>query len=386
MWRLTFCRFYRLLLAIVIQRPWPGLARYVHRLLVGFVLVLLIAVTQIINRIAYLADDWLFPAYRDVAVRSPVFVVGAPRTGTTSMHRLLALDDAFTTFSTVECLLTPSILQRQFLMFIKRIDRVLGGPLAAITRLIDTRLLCRLDSMHPVSLHSAEEDYFTLLPQLACFFLIIPFPEARWLHKIARLDSDELSQVEKDLLLEDYHRALQRHIFWHSKWRSHSNPCTLLSKNASFAGSVDTLAKRYPDSRFIVCRRDALRAIDSQFRVIGPIQRWLGLNPDDAKFRQDMISTFEYFHQSLDRLVDNAVASVEIPLPLMSRDTHAVLDLVYSCLGRDCPKSVRRHATAMESTETTPSLTPSACPGAPSTDPMIAQRFALWRFAKEERL
>lgn len=386
MWRVMFCRLCRLLLAIVIQRPWPGLLRYIHRLLAGLALILLIAVTQTINRIAFLIDNWLFPAYRDVAVRSPVFVVGAPRTGTTSMHRLLAYDDAFTTFNTVECLFTPSITQRKLLACIKRVDRSLGGPLAAATGFIDARLLHRLDSMHPVSLHSAEEDYFTLLPQLACFLLIIPFPEARWLHAIARLDSDELSRDEKDLFLEDYHRALQRHIYWHSTSRSQSNPCTLLSKNASFAGSVNTLAKRYPDARFIVCRRDALRAIDSQFRVIGPIQRWLGLDPDDKRFRQDMICTFEHYHQSLDRLVDNATATVEIPLPLMSRNTHAVLDLVYTCLGRDCPESVRQRASAIESTGKTSSLTPTSCPGAPSSDPMISNRLAPWRFAKEERL
>lgn len=145
----------------------------------------------------------------------------------------------------------------------KQLDTFLGGPLAALLAMIEGRLLGRIEHLHPTGLGEAEEDYFTLLPQLACFLLIVPFPEARWLHDIARLDAHELPPQERARLLDTYHRALQRHVYWHCKQRGAEIPCVLLSKNASFAGSVNTLAKRYPDARFIVCRRDALRSIDS---------------------------------------------------------------------------------------------------------------------------
>ena len=48
---------------------------------------------QVINRICFLLDDLFFYEYRGIEVRSPVFILGFPRSGTTHLHRLFAKDD-----------------------------------------------------------------------------------------------------------------------------------------------------------------------------------------------------------------------------------------------------------------------------------------------------
>ena len=42
----------------------------------------------------WVADEVLFPAYRTTPLTAPVFIVGGFRTGSTSLHRALSLDEA----------------------------------------------------------------------------------------------------------------------------------------------------------------------------------------------------------------------------------------------------------------------------------------------------
>lgn len=75
----------------------------------------LFALLQAINGAGLLLDYLLFPDFRRVRVREPLFVVGVPRSGTTFLHRLLAGDrERFTTTALWELIFAPSITQRFF--------------------------------------------------------------------------------------------------------------------------------------------------------------------------------------------------------------------------------------------------------------------------------
>lgn len=39
-------------------------------------------------------DDLLYPEYRDIQLREPVFILAPPRTGSTSLHRALTSDES----------------------------------------------------------------------------------------------------------------------------------------------------------------------------------------------------------------------------------------------------------------------------------------------------
>ena len=79
--------------------------------------------------LGFLLDNIFFRGHRDQQVRSPVFIVGNPRSGTTFLHRLVAKDtDRFSTMKMWEILFAPSITQRKMVAGLATFDRWVGGP------------------------------------------------------------------------------------------------------------------------------------------------------------------------------------------------------------------------------------------------------------------
>ena len=65
------------------------------------------------HAICFFLDEILFPGLRHVTVRTPVFIVGHARSGTTLLHRLMSEDRArFSVFLYYE-LFFPSLLQKK---------------------------------------------------------------------------------------------------------------------------------------------------------------------------------------------------------------------------------------------------------------------------------
>ena len=65
------------------------------------------------HALCFFLDPILFPGLRRVEVRTPVFIVGHARSGTTLLHRLLSKDAArFSAFLLYE-LFFPSLLQKK---------------------------------------------------------------------------------------------------------------------------------------------------------------------------------------------------------------------------------------------------------------------------------
>src|SRR5262249_28350585 len=75
-----------------------------------------------------LALDYVFfPAFRKVKVEAPVFVIGNPRSGTTHLFRLMAMDQArFTSLTFLE-IIFPALVLRWFFDVLRKIDPSLGG-------------------------------------------------------------------------------------------------------------------------------------------------------------------------------------------------------------------------------------------------------------------
>ncbi|MBN7796842.1 sulfotransferase [Parahaliea mediterranea] len=287
---------------LLLPCPFPGIWRYLYRLALGVLLLPLFVAAQCLHWLGFAVDELLFRGYRKVEVRHPVFVLGVPRSGTTRSHRLLAEDPRFTTFSTWECLFAPSISERYAIRAAAALDRRLGAPLHVLVGWLERRVAGALDEVHPISLAAPEEDYLALLPVLCCFVLVIPFPQANWLWRLARFDRD-LPATEQRRFIAGYRRCLQRHLFVHGPDK------TLLSKNASFAGMAHSLARAFPDSRIVVCERDALQVIGSQFNALAGARRLCGLAADEPRFRDQLLASLEFYYRNLDTLKRELPAS-----------------------------------------------------------------------------
>jgi len=313
------------------------MARRLLRAIVGLLALPPFLLLQAINRLCLALDDRLFPAYRQVAVQRPVFILGAPRTGTTAAHRWLAHDARFTTLSTWECLFAPSVLQRRLVGVAGSIDRRLGAPCTTLLSWLASRALRWLDDIHPVSLQAPEEDYLTLLPTLDCFALVIPFPDCGWLWRLARCD-ETFAPGERKAFVAQYRRYLQRHLFVHGEDR------VLLSKNASFAGMARTLAEAFPDARFLICERDSAALARSQFAALAPGRVLFGLPPVDPVFRDRLLATLAFYLANLHALRGQLPVERWLTLPMaeLARDPDGALARVYrDLLDRPLPQELR---------------------------------------------
>lgn len=290
---LFFITLWRALLTFA-SALWAPFER--GRRLSGGLLVLLgmplFLLWQLIQLLGLLIDNVLFRAYRRIEIREPVFVIGPPRTGTTFLHHVLASDPRTTTFRTWECLFATSISLRYVGIGLSRLHRRLGSPLSRFGSWLLRKLTGALDDIHPIRLGDPEEDFLSLMPLFACFLLIVPLPRARWLYRIARADMD-LSRAEQDALFGFYRRAIQRHLYVFGQDK------TFLSKNASFAGSVNCLLREFPDARIVATVRDPMSVVPSQLSSLRPGFAACGFADLPAGFRDNMLALLEHYYLNL---------------------------------------------------------------------------------------
>lgn len=240
-----------------------------------------------------LADDVLFPAYRNVAVREPLFILGAPRSGTTFLHRLVAGDrDRFTTLTLWELIVAPSITQRYCVLGMRRLDSWVGSPMARLAAWLERLALRRLDTVHQTSLRDPEEDYLGLLPVGACFLMVLAFPfdEGIWL--LSRFDT-ALDDAERRNVMRFYKRLVQRHLFVHGPNKR------LLSKNPSFTSMMGSLRETFPEARFFACYRTPLEVTPS---LLSSMDEGFGLFGYDGAadgLHERLMAMLESYYQSI---------------------------------------------------------------------------------------
>lgn len=267
-----------------------GAALNPRRLRFLLVLMPLVVLLQCIHWGALLLDEILFPGYRAVAIRKPVFISGIPRSGTTFLHRILARQTGFTSLSTWEALLAPSILERRALRLLTAVDRRLGAPLRRSVEAVLRRSAGDFDAVHEIDPTAPEEDYLALLPCAGCFMLLLAFPFDGELEALGSVD--RLPERFRDDLLDFYERILQRHLH-----ESGDSP-QLLSKNAAFASWIPLLLERFPDAHAILCIREPLGALSSQLSAIHGARTAFGTDPEGTMTRETFIRLFERnYHQ-----------------------------------------------------------------------------------------
>ena len=277
---------------------------------------------QLINWIGLFLDEILFPGYKTIPIRSPLFILGIPRSGTTFLHRLLSRDKNFTTLTTWECLFAPSITQRTVFKLIASLERPIGSPLQKLTKLLMTTASRNLDAIHDISLDAPEEDYLLLLPVLAVLILLVPFPNERQFQNLAYFDS-RVSPEQKKALLNFYNACLQRHLY------AHGGDRFILSKNAAMLSWQQDLAAYYPDAKFIICTRAPDEALASQLSAIQPGIDFF--NTDSRLYEELFTNTFEHYYRIILKLLSSE--SKQPVITIANRDLrdslHTVINNLY---------------------------------------------------------
>ncbi|UHD17697.1 sulfotransferase [Thiocapsa bogorovii] len=325
--------------------PSPGRPRpSAKRMLVMSGFIPLFALVQGIHWIGFLLDEIFYRGYRRVEIREPLFVLGVPRSGTTYLHRLTANDTALTTFSTWECLFAPSVTQRRFWLGLGRIDARIGRPLGRMLDWIERHAFKGLDAVHAMRLSDPEEDYFALMPALACFILVIPFPQSDLLWQIGLFDRD-MPEARRARLMDFYHRCLQRHLFVHGPEKR------LLSKNAAFAPLAGSLAARFPDARFVVCLREPHATLPSQLSSLEAGINFFDVLSACPDFRERLTNQLGFYYKNLERALGEQPDErcVWVTMRALQSAPARLMLIIYAQLGLPANEKLRgalaRHAS-----------------------------------------
>jgi hypothetical protein len=212
---------------------------------------------EVVHRIAFVLDDLFYPGWRDEPVEAPVFVVGAPRSGTTWFHRLLARDRAtFTAMSLGEILVAPAVCQKKLLLGLAALDRWLGAPLARAYRALHKRSPSPFGDVHEYDLMAAEEDELLMLHLWASHIQCLLCAHDPYQETLAYFDRNA-SRDRRSKVMGFYRDMLKRHLYVVGGRRH------FLSKNPCFAARLLSLNETFPDARMVVMLRTADQVIPS---------------------------------------------------------------------------------------------------------------------------
>lgn len=276
---------------------------------------------EIFNAACFLLDDFLFPKWRNSELQKPVFIIGNPRSGTTFLHRLMAMDrDHFFTFLTWE-LIFPAIIQKKALSMLGLLDRIAGGRISRRIESRERRLFDEFDKIHRIGLFSPEEDDKLFIHNCSFHGLMwfFPYQEFSRFHKFDMC----LAPEQRARIMAFYRDCLKHQAYFKGSGRS------LLSKNPVSSLKVDSLLRWFPDCRIVYLVRNPLEVVASTLNMAQSIwRRTAGVERNDALFQNTVYDVVKLFY--------------EYPLSRLEREPEHVYRCIrYEDLVREPEKTVQ---------------------------------------------
>jgi len=210
-------------------------------------------------------DDIIFPAHKTQLLNKPLFILGNLRSGSTFLHRLLSRDsETFTSLTTWDIYLTPSVTQKKITQFVARIDNKLGGHLHRALHAFDRATLGKI-KIHPISFFQPEEDENIHLHIWDGFFVTFLFPFMDEYPNYLHFD-EALSPEHKRRIMTFYKSMVQRHMYATGKKY-------YVAKNPAFSAKIETLVEFFPEARIIYLARNPLDMLPSTVSWINYARR-----------------------------------------------------------------------------------------------------------------
>jgi hypothetical protein len=266
------------------------------RILILLVLFLVLPSLIVWNHIGFFFDDIFFPDWRHQSTGEPLFIVGNARSGTTWLHRLIALDeDTFTSFKTWEIIFGVSVTWRMLIIDIYCLDKLL--LLGLFTNVLSSveKYLVGGVTIHPVGLQLAEEDEWIMAHVFLSQLIMLFFPlGGAVLNPLVYFDKEEESNLPliiRRQIFVYYKQSVQRHLYARqnpsylsrralinrnknsssSNIGRNDNTKIFLSKNPPFTMRLELLYKTFPDCRVVCLLRDPLQSVPSMISYISQV-------------------------------------------------------------------------------------------------------------------
>ena len=317
-----FANYFRML-SLAWREPNPG-ARWYYL----SVLLLWVPIVSTFHAICFFLDGILFPGLWRTEIRTPVFVVGHARSGTTLVHRLMSEDEGrFSVFVLYE-LYFPSLLQKKLIRFFAGVDRrYLGGVLEKRVRAWEDGHYAAMREVHKMGLTEAEEDDIVLYYSCASGFWITKMP---YMGDLDFYYVDRFPERKRRRLMRFYKDCVRRQLHLNGGDKIH------LSKNPIFAGRVASLIETFPDARIVVPLRNPYETLPSLLKLMRSGWKRLGWDEERQepclRFLADQsFHTYRYPLEVLERHPETPRAIVDYRDAVA--DPAATIERVYEQLG-----------------------------------------------------
>ncbi|MFU8831080.1 MAG: sulfotransferase family protein [Wenzhouxiangella sp.] len=279
-----FRAFLRFLRHWYLRAPWTR-----RRVAVAAAFVLVVPLVEVLIWMSLAADKLFFRGFVRQQVTAPVFIVGNPRSGTTFLHRLLALDEArFSTMSMGEVLFAPSVTLRAAGGAIAALDRGLGRIFSRLRRKTEASWQER-NVMHKVSLDAPEEDDYLLLHAWSALTVGLSSGMLNEARAYTFFDQ-RIPAHRRDRIMAFYRRMVQRHLY------ARSGATSYLAKNPALTPKLATLFGHFPDARVICLVRNPLEMVPSYLSMMQFSWHAVGLNGDDPALREYVIEMAKHWY------------------------------------------------------------------------------------------
>ena len=242
----------------------------VRRFFIGLTYFLIIFIVSIINSLTRLLDEILFPNYKNITIKQPVFIISNPRSGTTFLHRLLCLDEQKFVYNLLYHTTFPSITLYRIIQFFSVIDNKTGKFLHRFIEWINNKMFGGWDDIHATGFNKSEEDegMHFISGISASVGLVTPFlKEFKELYIPDKLDRDTRENIKKY-----YKSTIQRWMY------ALGSDKVFLSKTVMSSGRLEILHELFPDVKIIFLIRNPYQAIPSFTSMFA--EPWTALHPD----------------------------------------------------------------------------------------------------------
>jgi omega-hydroxy-beta-dihydromenaquinone-9 sulfotransferase len=238
---------------------------------------------SLLHWLCFFLDDIFFPDHKTQPIEKPLFIIGNLRSGSTFLHRLLSRDtETFTSLTTWDIYLIPSVIEKKITQFVSKLDHKLGGHLHRLLYEFDKRTLGQF-KIHRISFFQPEEDENILLHIWDSFWVSFLFPFMDEMPNYQHFD-EALSPERKRRIMKFYKSMLQRHMYATGKKY-------FVAKNPAFSPKIETLLEFFPDARIIYLARNPLDMLPSTVSWINYARR-VFTDPEEKYLYLDEIVDF----------------------------------------------------------------------------------------------
>ena len=275
-------------------------------------------VNQLATRLGITAWRGENPEIAQVGVTQPIVIVGQPRTGTTILHDLLALDPALRAPLTWEVdrpLPPPETASYETDPRIAEVDATLA---------MADSLIPGFTTFHPMGGRLAQECVRITAGDFRSMIYPIQFRLPTYNHWLVH-DAD-LAPAYR------WHRLFLQHL------QSRHPAQQWLLKSPAHLWHLDALAGQYPDALIVQTHRDPLKVIASTSALATHLQRMASDEPDiteiAASYAEDIFVGLDRGMDARERGVIPAERVVDVQFSAFVADPIATVRQIYVALGR----------------------------------------------------